>query len=126
MNQITKLSTLAASAVVFGGLSLSAATITVTTTEISADTTWTAGNEYVLLNPVSVNNMATITIEPGVIIRGTPDVDGVGPDLPGALFITRGATIEAEGTADDPIVFTDLGDDLFMQGGVSTDRKSVV
>jgi hypothetical protein len=46
-------------------------------------------------------NDATMTIEPGVTVKGSY----IGNDV-GALIITRGAKINANGTADLPVVFT--------------------
>jgi len=65
---------------------------------ITTNTTWTAGNTYSLGAPIYVKNNATLTIEPGVVIRG--NVAGAG------LFITKGAKLIAEGTVTSPIVFT--------------------
>ncbi len=50
---------------------------------------------------VHVKNNATLTINPGTIIRGKND-----PVTPGVLVITRGAKIMAQGTASQPIIFT--------------------
>jgi hypothetical protein len=50
---------------------------------------------------VHVKNNATLTINPGTIIRGKND-----PATPGTLIITRGAKIMAQGTAAQPIIFT--------------------
>ena len=74
-------------------------TTTVTiSANITANTTWTAGNTYALGGQIYVKNNATLTIEPGVIIRS---------NAPGAgLFITKGAKLMAEGTVASPIVFT--------------------
>lgn len=68
------------------------------TADISADTKWTSGNIYVLTGAsfIYVTNNATLTIEPGTIIKGEP----------AALVITRGSKIIADGLADQPIVFT--------------------
>ena len=55
---------------------------------------------YVLRGFVKVANGATLTIESGTRIVGASDVPG------SALFILRGAKIDARGTADAPIVFT--------------------
>ncbi|TRX24523.1 T9SS type A sorting domain-containing protein [Flavobacterium franklandianum] len=72
-------------------------TVTIST-EITTNTTWTVGNTYTLAGQIYVKNNATLTIEPGVIIRST---------APGAgLFITKGAKLIAEGTSTSPIVFT--------------------
>lgn len=67
--------------------------------DITASTTWTADKIYLLKNNVYVTNNATLTIEPGTIIKGDKATKG-------ALIITRGAKIMAVGTVDKPIVFT--------------------
>ena len=72
-------------------------TVTIST-EITTNTTWTAGNTYALGGQIYVKNNATLTIEPGVIIAS--NVAGAG------LFITKGAKLIAEGTVSNPIVFT--------------------
>jgi hypothetical protein len=71
--------------------------ITVTGT-ISANTTWTANNRYVLTDFVGVASGSTLTIEPGTVIYGG--------GTRASLFIQRGAKLMAEGTARRPIVFT--------------------
>ncbi|RYY35591.1 MAG: hypothetical protein EOP46_09460 [Sphingobacteriaceae bacterium] len=74
-------------------------TVVQVTGDITANTTWTADKIYLLKGNVFVTNNSTLEIQPGTIIKG---------DKPskGALIITRGAKIDAEGTADKPIVFT--------------------
>ncbi|TWR29369.1 hypothetical protein FPZ43_10460 [Mucilaginibacter pallidiroseus] len=67
--------------------------------DITTNTTWTADKIYTLSGFVYVTNGATLTIEPGTIIKGDKATKGT-------LIITRGAKIEAVGTADKPIVFT--------------------
>jgi hypothetical protein len=66
---------------------------------ISADRTLKTGNTYLLKGVVYVVEGAKLTIEPGVTIRGEKSSRG-------ALVVTRGTQIIAEGTADKPIVFT--------------------
>lgn len=71
----------------------------VKTGEITSDETWAAGNTYKLAGAVSVVPGVTLTIEPGVYV--------VGVSSPVSwLQVQRGATIIAEGTASEPIVFT--------------------
>lgn len=70
------------------------------TANITANTTWTAGNVYLLQGQIYVKNNATLTIEPGTIIMGDKAVQGSG------LFITKGAKLMAQGTVSAPIVFT--------------------
>ena len=67
--------------------------------DISANTTWTSDKIYLLKGFVYVTNNATLTIQPGTIIKGDKITKG-------SLIITRGAKISAIGTATNPIVFT--------------------
>ena len=62
-------------------------------------TTWTNDNIYILNGWVYVQSGASLVIEPGTIIKG--DFANKG-----ALIIERGAKIIADGTAEQPIVFT--------------------
>jgi hypothetical protein len=66
---------------------------------ITTNTTWTANNTYLLNGVIYVNSGATLTIEPGTVIRGTTGTNS-------SLIITRGAKLIAEGTQCKPIVFT--------------------
>ncbi len=66
---------------------------------LNEDLTLTTGNEYNLTSALIVPENITLTIEPGVVIRAT-----TGSDV--YVAIQQGATINAEGTASNPIVFT--------------------
>ncbi|MGB3949003.1 MAG: T9SS type A sorting domain-containing protein [Bacteroidia bacterium] len=72
---------------------------TTVSTDITSNTTWTTGTIVLLQNKIFVKNSAVLTIEPGVIIRGDKATQG-------SLIITRGSKIVAQGTANNPIVFT--------------------
>ncbi len=72
---------------------------TTVTGEITSNTTWTANKIYTLKNFVYVTNGATLTIEPGTIIKGDEATKAT-------LIIEKGAKIQAIGTPDKPIVFT--------------------
>lgn len=76
-----------------------ATTVTVPAGDITVNTTWTASNVYLLNGWVYVKAGATLTIEPGTIIRGDKTNKG-------ALIIEKGASINANGTASNPIIFT--------------------
>lgn len=69
------------------------------TGKITANTTWSASNQYLLSGFVYVESGATLTIEPGTIIKG----DGV---QKGSLIVLPGAKIVAVGTPEKPIIFT--------------------
>ncbi|AQG81528.1 IPT/TIG domain-containing protein [Spirosoma montaniterrae] len=74
---------------------------------ITANTTWTAGNIYVLQGFVNVDNGATLTIEPGTIVKGGGrETDPSGNQRGATLLIRPGAKINAAGTATNPIIFT--------------------
>ena len=62
---------------------------------------------YTLVGWIYVDEGATLTIEPGTIFKGTDyNYDGVKSATGSTLIIKRGAKIIAEGTAEQPIVFT--------------------
>lgn len=67
--------------------------------DIKTNTTWTADKIYNLKGYVYVTDGATLTIEPGTIIKGDKATKAT-------LVITRGSKISAIGTVDKPIVFT--------------------
>jgi hypothetical protein len=69
------------------------------TGDITADTKWYAAAKYLLSGFVYVKNNATLTIEPGTIIKGVSGTKA-------ALMIEKGSKIMAAGTAEKPIVFT--------------------
>jgi hypothetical protein len=67
--------------------------------DITENTTWYAAAKYMLSGFVYVKNNATLTIEPGTLIKGVSGTKGT-------LIIERGSKIMAAGTASHPIVFT--------------------
>lgn len=113
-----KLRTLLAMALAGAAASLQAATVNVSGS-LTADTTWTADNVYVLSGYVFVTEGATLTVEPGTVIKGEVST-GAGA---AALVITTGSQIMAQGTADNPIIFTSVLDNL--DGSLGSDRKGL-
>ncbi len=75
---------------------------------ISANTTWETGKTYILTDRVAVTAGATLTIEPGVVVKGEA---GTGANAT-ALIIARDAKLMAQGTAASPIIFTSVADDI--------------
>ncbi|ANO46981.1 hypothetical protein HUE46_07355 [Flavobacterium columnare] len=67
--------------------------------KITANKTLQKRNTYLLQGPVYVAAGVTLTIEPGTVIKGDSETNG-------ALVISKGARLEANGTETDPIVFT--------------------
>jgi hypothetical protein len=78
------------------------------TQNISANETWSASKTYILAGRITVLAGATLTIEPGTVIKGQA---GTGANAT-ALLVARGAKLMAEGTAEKPIIFTSVADEL--------------
>ncbi len=85
-------------------LPLMAADVNVTN-NITANTTWTADNTYLMDKPIFITNGATLTIEPGTLILGDDGGTVAAPTF-GSLIVTRDAKLIASGTVTKPIVFT--------------------
>jgi len=83
---------------------------------------WQTGDTILLTEEVFVEEGATLTIQPGVVVKGKyyEVSDYEKPEKFAALIICKGAQIFAEGTEDAPIVFTaeadDLSSDLSLNG----------
>ena len=90
------------------------------TENITSDVTWTAGNEYVINGRIAVESGATLTIQPGTVVKGETGQEANAA----ALLIARGARLMAEGTANAPIIFTAAGDnltsDMVLDGTISS------
>lgn len=78
---------------------------TIVAGKFGSDRTWTEDRVYYLTQAVFIGNdnssNCTLTIEAGTLIKGETSTTD-----PGLLVITRGSKIMAEGTKDEPIVFT--------------------
>jgi len=82
-------------------------------------TTWTSDVEYLIEGMVFVNDGQELAIEAGTVIRAKT---GQGT-ASSALIVARGGKIIAQGTAENPIIFTVEGDDL--QGSVPIEAKGL-
>lgn len=82
-----------------GGTDLPGTTAVEVKADITTNTTWTADKMYLIKNIINVASGATLTIEPGTLIKGDKATRAT-------LVINRGGKINATGTADKPIVFT--------------------
>jgi len=69
------------------------------TGHITTNTTWTNDKIYRMDGFIYVDSNATLTIQPGTIVRGVKLTKGT-------LIVTRGGKLIADGTVDKPIVFT--------------------
>lgn len=70
--------------------------------------TWTSDFTYVLANKVFVNDGQVLTIQAGTVVKGAPGER----ERSTALVVARGGQLQANGTAQAPIVFTALADDV--------------
>ena len=77
---------------------------TVVSGTISSNTEWTTANSpYIVSSDVTVASPATLTIDPGVIVKF---------DTAKSLIVNDGATLTATGTSGAHITFTSLKDDV--------------
>jgi hypothetical protein len=80
----------------------------IVSSNITENTTWYSDTIYQLGGRITVEDGATLTIEPGTVIKGEA---GTGANAT-ALLIARGGKIMAEGTAQLPIIFTSVADEI--------------
>lgn len=113
--------------------------IDVSGTDITANTTWDSDTDddgvvdtiYFMDEAVTVKDPSytsfaawdsaerpkvTLTIEPGTVIAGSGSGAGTTGAEVGALLITRAGRIDAQGTANNPIVFTSASQAEFLYG----------
>jgi|TARA_R100000479_G_scaffold176508_1_gene131603 hypothetical protein len=76
--------------------------------QITEDFTLTNDVIWTLDGRVTVTNGATLTIDPGTIIKAKPGQEADAS----VLIIARNAKIEANGTASEPIIFTSAADNI--------------
>ncbi len=95
----------------FGDLVDDRPTRIITDAELVGNTTysWSADTLYFLDGFVYLEEGGVLNIAPGTVIQATGSPTN--SDNTSALIITRGARINAIGTADDPIIFTAEGED---------------
>ena len=82
------------------------------TADITSNTTWTSNNVYTLDGLIFVDSSYTLTIEPGTVIKGKLQANITTGDGASALIVRRGGKIIADGTAQNPIIFTSELDDV--------------
>ena len=84
--------------------------------DITANTTWSASEVYLLDNLIYVRPGATLTIEPGTIVKGKAVPSTASGDNASGLVVMPGARLVADGRADAPIIFTAEIDDVSDPG----------
>ncbi len=84
--------------------------------KITNNTTWTSDKIYILKGKVIVPDGITLTIQPGTIIKGELG-DGLNAS---ALLVARGGKLIAQGTENNPIIFTSVLDNIQIGEKVGT------
>ncbi len=81
--------------------------------EITGNVTWYSTNLYTITNTIYVLSNAVLNIEPGTVIWSVPgDESDTNNIIFTALFVCQGGKMYAEGTANNPIIFTAQYDDV--------------
>lgn len=75
---------------------------------VTQNTTWKTGKSYILTGRITVLDGVTLTIEPGVIVKGQAGTQANAT----ALMVARGGKLMAEGTPELPIIFTAIADEI--------------
>jgi len=83
-------------------------TVIVTGNITSTDEVWETGKTYILAGRIAVVSGAKLTIQPGVVVKGQA---GTGANAT-ALLVAKGATINAVGEPNLPIIFTSVADEI--------------
>lgn len=84
--------------------------------DITQDIQWTADKNYILDQQVTVLPGATLAIEPGTVIKANAQE---APNV-SMLVVARGAKLIAKGTAEKPIIFTSVNDDIDTSNGTKS------
>jgi len=92
----------------------------VVTNNITQNTTWVNETIYQLGGRITVEAGATLTIEAGTVIKGEA---GTGANAT-ALLVARGGRLIADGTAQLPIIFTSVADEITPQQVAAGDFAS--
>ncbi|MDA0278239.1 MAG: hypothetical protein O2831_05875 [Bacteroidetes bacterium] len=90
-------------------------------TYISSNTTWTNDKVWLMDGKIVVQDGATLTVEAGTIVKAAA---GTGANAT-VLIVAKGAKIEAVGTAEKPIIFTDANDRIVYAYGSTSPNRSV-
>ena len=94
------------------------------TADMTSNTTWTSNNVYTLDGLIFVDSSYTLTIEPGTVIKGKLQSNITTGDGASALVVRRGGKVIADGTAQEPIIFTSELDDVNNPNDLTaTDRQ---
>ena len=89
-------------------------------TRITTEVTWTNDKIWIMDGKIIVDTGGILNIEAGTIIKAQ---NGQAAEAT-TLVVTKNGTINANGTAEHPIIFTDVEDDItYANAGVSPNRR---
>ena len=89
-----------------GASALAQAPTQTVSTDVTTNTTWATGSIVLLDGLVYVRPGATLTIQPGVIVKGKASPSVSTGDLASGLVVMQGGRLMAVGEANSPIIFT--------------------
>ena len=84
------------------------------------DTHWKSKTMYIIDQLVTVPSGVTLTIDAGTIIKANPGE----ATTTSMLVIAKGGKINAQGTAENPIIFTSINDDIDLKNGKESSLSS--
>ncbi|WP_069130816.1 hypothetical protein [Rhodohalobacter halophilus] len=90
---------------------------------IDGDRTFSADSVYYLDGYVFVES-GTLTIEPGTVVMAFETPSSVAEGNETSLIITRNAQIDAQGTPENPIIFTSEFDEEPLGGSITLDETN--
>ena len=109
---MTRFVTLAALACILAGPALAQTPTVTVSSDISANTTWTSNQVYLLDGLIYVRPGATLTIQPGTVIKARQTPSAATGDVASGIIVMVNAKIEADGRADAPIIMTAESDNV--------------
>lgn len=95
------------------------------TDDVTTDQTWTSDNVYLLDGLIFVDSAATLTIQKGTVIKGKEQSSITTGDGASALVVRRGGKIMANGTANEPIIFTSELDDINIPDDLTKEDRAL-
>ncbi|MBN1448222.1 MAG: T9SS type A sorting domain-containing protein [Bacteroidetes bacterium] len=95
--------------------------VQITDADIDGDVVWSSRNTYILNGFVFVEDGESLTIQPGTVIKGRPGQ----AENASALIVARGGRIYANGTQEEPIIFTAEADDVTNDNDLPFDTRGL-
>jgi hypothetical protein len=107
-----RLATLTAALALVATAALAQAPTQTVSTDITTNSIWTTGSVVLMDGLIYVRPGATLTIQPGVIVKGKAAPSAGTGDLASGLVVMQGGRLIAAGEANSPIIFTAEADNV--------------